>query len=220
MRLTRRILSLIPLLLLPAASLFAQSERKPEVFVGYSNLQGQGLQDQNGLFNNRATLHGFDTEVTPFLGDRLGITGDFSFNENGSSNDFSAGSNSVKTEVFYFMGGPSLSLGHSSRFQPFARFLAGGAHTRFNVSSERTISGGSLSRTFQTGATDFALGVGGGLDWRINDGLKLRVFQFDYAPVFLSNQSINTLSQAGAIEPVVLNGQRMDNYRFTFGIVF
>ena len=85
MRLTRRILSLIPLLLLPAASLFAQSERKPEVFFGYSNLQGQGLQDQNGLFNNRATLHGFDTEVTPFLGDRFGITGDFSFNENGRS---------------------------------------------------------------------------------------------------------------------------------------
>jgi opacity protein-like surface antigen len=217
---TRGILSLIVLFLLSTASLFAQSERKPELFFGYSNLQAQGLADSNGFFNNRATLHGFDTAVTPFFGDRFGITGDFSFNENGQTSNFSNGSDSVKTDVFYFMGGPTVNLGNSGRLQPFARFLAGGAHTRFNVSSERTAFGGNVSTTFKTGTTDFALGIGGGLDWRLNDAFKVRLFQFDYVPVFLSNQSINTLTQAGALEPVILNGQRMDNYRFSVGIVF
>jgi hypothetical protein len=48
----------------------------------------------------------------------------------------------------------------------------------------------------------------------------LRVFQIDYAPIFLSDQSINALTRAGAIEPFTLNGQRMDNVRFSFGVVF
>jgi len=216
----RGVLSLIIFFLLSTVSLFAQSERKPEVFLGYSNLQAQGFADSNGFFNNRATMHGFDSSVTPFFGDRLGITGDFSFNENGQTNNFSTGSDSVKTDLFYFMGGPTVSLGGSSRFQPFARFLAGGAHTRFNVSSERSAFGGNLSNTFKTGTTDFALGIGGGVDWRLNDAFKVRIFQFDYVPVFLSNQSINTLTAAGALEPVILNGQRMDNFRFSVGLVF
>ena len=202
MRLTRRILSLIPLLLLPAASLFAQSEGKPEVFVGYSNLQGQGLQDQNGLFNNRATLHGFDTEVTPFLGTAWESPATSRSTKTAARTAFLQ----VPTRLKRYLLLHGRSNGESGPFEPppaICTISGRGAHTRFNVSSERTISGGSLSRTFQTGATDFALGVGGGLDWRINDGLKLRVFQFDYAPVFLSNQSINTTRQAGAIEPVV-----------------
>ena len=47
-----------------SVSLFAQSERKPEFAFGYSNLQAQGLSNQNDLtglfgsnfFNNRQDL--------------------------------------------------------------------------------------------------------------------------------------------------------------------
>jgi opacity protein-like surface antigen len=209
-------------------SLFAQSERKPEVFFGYSNLQAQGLPDRNDVtglfssdfFNDRATLHGFDASVSGFLADSFGITADFSFNENSRSNAVFGLADSIKTDIFYFMGGPTLTVGHSSRLQPFARFLAGGAHTRFDITSERSVLAGNLTDSFKTGTTDFALGAGGGLDWRVADRLKIRVFQVDYTPVFLSDQSIRTLTQAGAIVPFTLNGQRMDNVRFGFGIVF
>ena len=219
---------LLPVLMFSAISLFAQSERKPEIFLGYSNLQAQGLPDRNNLtgifgsdfFNNRTTLHGFNSEVTGFLGDNFGLTGNFSFNENNRSNSFFSGNDSVKTDIFYFMGGPTLSLGHSARLQPFVRFLAGGAHTRFNVTTERNAIGGGLTDSFKTGTTDFAIGAGGGLDWRVGDKFKVRLFQVDYTPVFLSDQSFRTLTQAGAIEPFTLNGQRMDNVRFGFGIVF
>jgi opacity protein-like surface antigen len=226
MRLQKSVLWLTLFFMSSAISLFGQSERKPEFFLGYSNLQAQGLPDKNqltGIFgseflNNRTTVHGFDTEVSGFLADYVGITGDFSFNENNRSHSTFFRTDSVKTDIFYFMGGPTFTVGHSSRLQPFGRFLAGGAHTRFDVQSE-SISG-FLSSEFKTGTTDFAIGAGGGLDWRVGDSLKLRVFQVDYTPVFLSNQSIRTLTQAGAIEPFTLNGQRMDNIRFTFGVVF
>jgi len=220
----RKSVFLLPVLMFSAISLFAQSERKPEIFVGYSNLQAKGLPDTNNLtgifgsdfFNNRTTLHGFNSEVTGFVRDNFGLTGSFSFNENNRSGSTFIGSNSLKTDIFYFMGGPTLSMGHSSRLQPYVRFLAGGAHTRFDASNDFGIFTGS----FKTGTTDFALGAGGGLDWRVGDRVKVRLFQIDYAPVFLSNQSFQTLTQAGVITPFTLNGQRMDNVRFGFGIVF
>src|SRR5262249_26935799 len=155
-----------------AISLFAQSEHRTEVFLGYSNLQAQGLPDKNnitGIFgsdflNNRTTLHGFNTDVTAFLTDNVGLTGNFSFNENSRSSDLFNLSNSVKTDILYFMGGPTLSIGHSSRLQPFVRFLAGGAHTRFNVKTELPFGIGNLTNTFDTNTTNFAIGAGGGLD--------------------------------------------------------
>jgi opacity protein-like surface antigen len=211
-----------------SVSLFAQSERKAEVFVGYSNLQAQGLPDKNnvtGIFssnflNDRSTLHGFATEVSGFLSGNFGLTGSFSFNENKQSNATSFRSDELKTDILYFMGGPSFKVGNSSRFQPFVRVMAGGAHTRFNVDSERFLSSGTLTNSFDTHTTDFAMGAGGGLDWRVKDKLKVRLFQVDYTPIFLGDQSVRRLTDAGAIEPVTLNGQRMDNVRFVFGVVF
>ena len=62
----KRYVLLTGVLMLCSISLFAQSERrKPEIFLGYSNLQAQGLPDKNnvtGIFesdflNSRTTLH-------------------------------------------------------------------------------------------------------------------------------------------------------------------
>jgi len=126
-----------------AASSFAQSDRRAEVFVGYSNLQAEGVLDTSsvsGLFNstflnNRTNMHGFNTDVSAFLTDAVALTGNFSFNENGRSANF-LGTDSIRTDIIYFMGGPTLLIGHSGRLQPFVRGLAGGAQTRFNVSAE------------------------------------------------------------------------------------
>src|SRR5689334_20741284 len=91
---SQRFMLVLALVMFSSASLLAQSERKPEIFLGYSNLQAQGLPDKNNLtgifgsdfFNNRTTLHGFDAEFTAFPADIFGITGNFSFNENNRSN--------------------------------------------------------------------------------------------------------------------------------------
>src|SRR5207249_2097590 len=136
-----------------------------DIFLGYSNLQAEGLSDKNDLtglfgsnfFNNRTTLHGFDTEVTRYLTDSFGITGNFSFNENSRSNRFFGTSDSLKTDIFYFMGGPTLTVGHSSRLQPFVRVLAGGSHTRFDVSAQPIPFVRDFDLSFRTGTTDFAM---------------------------------------------------------------
>jgi opacity protein-like surface antigen len=224
----KSLVTCLAVLIFSVGTSFAQSERGTEVYFGYSNLQAQGLPDKNNLtgifgsdfFNNRTTLQGFGTGVTYFPSETFGLTGDFSFNENSRSREFTNGRDAVETDIMYFMGGPTLSMSQFRRFQPFVRFLAGGAYTRFTVTSDRTLSTGNLVSSFRTSATDFALGMGGGLDLRVSDAVKFRLIQVDYTPIFLRDQSFNTLSQAGVIQPFTLNGQRMDNVRFTFGIVF
>ena len=223
--LRKSLMLLVVVLAFSSVSLFAQSDRKTEFALGYSNLQGQGLPNQNNLtgifgsdfFNNRSTLHGFGTEVTAYPSDKFGLTGDFSFNANTAKSQFSLGQSSLETNVFYFMGGPSVSFG-SGKLQPFGHFLAGGAYTRFKASFEPAFLGNLASTSFKVGATDFALGIGGGLDVPLS-GFKLRVLQVDYTPIFLRDQSIGTLSGFG-LQPFNLNGNRMDNVRFTFGVVF
>ena len=52
---------------------------------------------------------------------------------------------------------------------------------------------------------------GGGLDVRVSDHIALRVFQIDYNPVFVRSRAVNGID---------INGQRLDNIRFSVGIVF
>jgi opacity protein-like surface antigen len=200
-----------------------------DVFVGYTNLQAEGLPEQNtptGVFNteffrNRTTLHGFNTSVTGFPSNAFGITGDFSFDRKGTRNSFSNGEDFRHTDVYYFMAGPTLSLRNSSRVEPFVRALAGGAHTRYEVSSRRdTPGGGSVIGSFEVGSTSFAAAAGGGIDLRFAENLKLRLIQVDWAPVFLRDRTVDVLGANGVIQPQTLEGQRQDNVRFSFGLVF
>jgi hypothetical protein len=58
------------------------------------------------------------------------------------------------------------------------------------------------------------------VDIRVNDWLKIRAAQVDWAPVFLGDRTINVLGSAGVIVPITLEGQRQDNLRFSAGVVF
>jgi hypothetical protein len=78
-----------------------------------------------------------------------------------------------------------------------------------------------VTSSFDTNSTSFAMGIGGGLDVRLGDGpVRLRIIQVDYTPIFFSDRSVNVLGAVGGIQPVNLEGQRADNVRFAFGIVF
>ncbi|HMV49061.1 MAG TPA: outer membrane beta-barrel protein [Blastocatellia bacterium] len=215
-------------LLLLASVSFAQTDRKGEGFVGYSNLQAEGIPDRNNpssafdddFFDRRKGLHGVNAAGTWYFYSGLGLTGDFSFHRTEDSADFSGGRNSIDTRVIYFMGGPQFKFRNSGRVEPFARVLAGGAHTRFEVSSSQTTSTGTINNSFDTGKTDFAMAVGGGVDVRLSDRISIRAIQIDYTPIFLGDRSINVLGQTGAIQPFTLEGQRQDNIRISVGIVF
>jgi len=212
------------LVTLPAA--LAQS--RGEFFVGYSNLQAEGVPDRNDpsnafssdFFDRRKGLHGVQASGAGYFGSVFGLKGDFSFHRNDDATSLLNGRDSIKTDVIYFMGGPVLKLRNASRIEPFVHALAGGAHTRFEVESQRAITGGTARTSFDVGSTDFAAAFGGGLDFRLGERFGIRAIQVDYAPVFLRDRSINVLGSAGAIQPITLEGQRQDNIRISVGIVF
>jgi hypothetical protein len=120
----------------------------------------------------------------------------------------------------YFVAGPSFTLRNRTRLEPFVRVMGGGARTNFEISSRRDLSSGTLRNEFDVGSTDLAVMAGGGLDWRVSDKVKLRLFQVDYAPIFLGDRAIRVLGNAGAIQTVELEGQRQDHVRFSFGVTF
>ncbi len=220
--------ALLPTIMLCAASLFAQSERKPEIFVGYSNLQAEGLPNRNNpnnffstsFLNRRGTMHGGNVEGTLFPFQNFGITGDLSFNRQSRSADFNGGENSEKTDIAYFLAGPSYRLAGTDHFAPFVRIMAGAGHLAYRAETKLTGSGGTLSNSFEAGTTDFAMAFGAGLDIKVSDQFKVRVLQIDYAPIFLADRSIAVLNSAGALLPFTLIGQRQDNFRFSFGVTF
>lgn len=214
-----------------ASAAMAQSDRRVEVFLGYSNLQAEGLPDRDDpgnafdedFFDRRKGLHGVHGSLTGFVSSWFGIKGDFSFHR-GEDNDDVLGLTGVRdsldTRVVYFMGGPAVKFRNAGRVEPFVHALAGGAHTRFEVSSTTPITGGTARTSFDTSSTDFAASFGGGVDIRLGEKFSLRAFQVDYAPVFLRDRTIRVLGGSGAIQPFTLEGQRQDNVRFSIGIVF
>ena len=215
------------LILFSALSAYGQDDVRPQYFIGYSNLQAEGLPDKNDpdnllspdFLDRRTTLHGINAAVTfPFA--NFGLTGDFSFNRNDESADFADVNQSIKTDVFYFVGGPSLQFPNASRFEPLVRLLVGAARTNFEVESRRETTGGTLSNEFDAGSTDLALMIGAGFDVRVSDRIKVRVLQIDYAPIFLGDRAISVLGSAGAVQTLELEGQRQDHVRISFGVTF
>jgi hypothetical protein len=64
------------------------------------------------------------------------------------------------------------------------------------------------------------MSVGGGVDVSVNDRFKVRLFQLDYSPIFLGDRGLSVLGQTGVIQNVQLDGQRQDNVRISFGVIF
>jgi opacity protein-like surface antigen len=222
-------LFLLALSLLVSGSVaYAQSDRRAEVFIGYSNLQGEGLVDaddptevfDDDFFDRRLGLHGLNASIAGFFNPAFGIKGDFSFHLNEDNATIIGGSNSLRSRVFYFMAGPTFKIRNASRFEPFVHALVGGANTRFDVETVRDVPGGTLRSSFDTSSTDLAAGIGAGLDIRMGERFSLRAFQVDYMPVFLRDRSVDVLGSTGAIVPLTLEGQRQDNIRLSVGIVF
>lgn len=203
------------------------SAQSPEFFIGYSNLQSEGLPERNDpgwafnsdFFKSRTTLHGINAAVTGYI-ENFGITGDFSFNRKGHSDDFAGGQSKRHTDTYYFLAGPTVKLNKGGKAQPFGRVMAGAAHTRFEASTEFDNPLGTNTSSFDVGSTDFTAAVGGGVDIRMGERVKLRVVQVDWAPVFLRDRTVQVLGANGVIQPSTLNGQRQDNWRFAFGFAF
>lgn len=216
---------------------FAQAQdddSRGEFFIGYSVLQADttvsnedvDLSSFNFTNNDRIRYNGVNAAGTGYITRRFGITGDFSFHQ--KSQDFTlpsstiigtGGNFSVRDQVYTLLAGPQYKFKNSSRVEPFVRAMAGIAHSRTRLNSGNLTLGNSAEnfagQLFNDSTTDFALGIGGGLDVKVSDRIAIRAIQVDYTPVFERDRTITVGNTNDTI-----SGARADNVRFSFGVVF
>jgi opacity protein-like surface antigen len=204
--------SLLILCCVPLAVAQSADNSRFEFFGGYSVLRTKYEAEPTDphtqmptivAFAGKQTLNGFDASGTVYLTAGFGLTGDFSghFKTNKLADPL-GGFISTHIRVFNVAGGPQYKFCRHSRVAPFVRALAGRANTRSRLEVP------SLNVTETLSSTDFALALGGGVDVRVSERVAVRVFQFDYNPIFLSSR--NELG---------FGNTRADNVRFSFGVV-
>ena len=184
----------LAVILLASCALTNAQTEKPEFFAGYSyESVNSGITSSdtvNGTvqssLDSRFNLNGFNLSGAVYFKKHLGIVGDFSAHFNNRNDFIDTVETKSKFALYNVTAGPQYEFSSSGRFTPFMHALFGIAHRSLN----ETLSSGS---TFLTdGSTNFAMNLGGGVDYKLNDRVAVRLFQFDYNPIFLRNRTFNS----------------------------
>ncbi|MDX6290534.1 MAG: hypothetical protein QOH42_2333 [Blastocatellia bacterium] len=196
-------------LIVSFASAFAQSEKKPELFAGYSYESVNTGVSSNDFatttsLDNRSKLNGLNLSFADYFTKRLGVVADFSAHFNSRSDTLGITATQSKFSLYNITGGPQVRFPSSSKFTPFAHVLAG-------------IARGNLNETFTDGYaaftdnnTSFTMNLGGGVDYKLNDRFAWRIGQFDYNPIFLRSRTLNS---------IIFPNRTLNGFRFSTGIV-
>ncbi len=198
------------LLLISYAPVFAQNEKKPEFFAGYSfesvntGISSSDFTATTTSLDNRFKTNGLNLSAADYFTKRLGVVADFSAQFNTRSDTFGSTASQSKFSLFNITGGPQLRFPSSSKFTPFAHVLAGVA--RRNLTE--TFTGGAINFTDHN--TSFTMNLGGGVDYKLNGRFSWRIAQFDYNPIFLRDRTFNS---------VTFPSRTLNGFRFSTGIV-
>lgn len=189
----------------------AQNTNKVEGFAGVSVASFDTGLGNSGLTgaHDRETAFGFDSSVTGYLSDHLGIEGNVDGHFKTLRFSFpGATSVDVRVKSFNFLGGPHYRFSPSGKVTPFVRGLAGVNHSRVSVDSFTigTITTPGITQT----ETDFALKLGGGVDIGISQRAAVRL-SADYNPIFESD--------SGNLNPGFGGRRTRNDVVFSFGIV-
>lgn len=246
----KKIIHLIVMLCACATFAAAQNNsgdyKKLEVFAGYTIDQDQ--REPNERFTSvlgftpaqlqaffgrpfntnsgRTKMNGLNVSATGYVTKNFGITGDFSAAFKNETQPVGTQGSAARRRKFNFLAGPQYKFRNSSRVEPFARALFGVARlsTRLRPDNTGITIAGLTVEQIDDNYTAFAMGIGGGLDVRINKRVKLRLIQVDYNPVFAKDRDfVVTNARLGGqalTGRTSATGYRRDNVRFSFGIVF
>jgi opacity protein-like surface antigen len=215
----RVILSAIIIMALAAiATAQTNSSSKYEVFGGFSIASlDTGLANNPNIVNpgNHESSFGFETSVTGYLKHNLGIEGDFDGHFKSKDVTFVNPAMTVNFDIhsFNFMGGPHYrftSSSSTSKLTPFVRALFGGNRSSTNNDPFTTVGGVFVPGT-SASETDFAMKLGGGLDydWKEHCGVR---FGADYNPIFQKPD--------GNLNPDFGSHRTRDDFVFSVGVVF
>lgn len=193
----------------------------------FSNLCSPQTGEELGLnsqkfFCERRSFNGFDASVTynltKYIGIKGNVTGHFKpdrfvdvFTPPGATQTIS-----TEERIYNFLAGvQAKNNSREARFKPFAHALAGLA--RYTNRQQQTIDiFPQFNFTARDRETSFAMKLGGGLDIRLNKRVDIRVFEFDYNPMFAGDRSYQTISGPFTFTST---GRTAHNYTFGFGIV-
>ena len=164
-------------LIISATSASAQDFTKAEVFGGYQYTRinpGSGVSGDN--------FNGWDAAAQYNWNRAFGVKADFS----GAYKTVLG----AKLRQYTYLFGPVISA-RSEKATLFAHALFGGAHASVDTGS--TFFGSA-------GDSAFAMALGGGLDYNVNQNFAVRVGQFDYLPTrFGSETQSNFRYSAGIV---------------------
>lgn len=212
----RRFLLLAIMIVACGALAFAQStdRAKPEFAASFSIDSIDAQINQSGVFvqnsGNRLTGYGFDISGTGYFHKNIGIEGDvdghfrsktFNISSTSATGPFTAVN--TKFNDFNFMAGPHVKFTTSNvKVSPFLHALLGGNHSK--------ITGSSGGITVSDSQTDFALKLGGGIDFGMTDHVGFRLGA-DYNPVFERNNNNGFGTN---------NNNTRNDFVFNVGLVF
>jgi len=155
-RIHRLFILISTLLFVPGVS-FGQAIYRAGIFGGYSYLDGD-------FEKHREQAHGWAASIQVNINRSFSVVADYSGHYKHS--DFLAGADpESRTYISTFLFGPRF-ISKGEKVRAFAHALAGGRNLKLSGFSD----------------TDFAVGLGGGIDYQYNKRLGLRVFQIDYIP--------------------------------------
>ena len=174
------------------------------------------------FFCDRRNFNGFDASITRNLSKYVGITANVTghFKSQTYIDKFTppgvTQTIANREHLYNFLGGVQIkNNSRTARFKPFAHALAGVA--RYTNRQQQALDlFPQFNFTIEDKVTSFAMKVGGGLDVRVSRRVDLRLFEFDYNPVFAGNRRPQSI--AGPFT-ASFTGQRANNYTIGFGIV-
>ena len=123
------------------------------------------LHTNPGLGLPSANAHGWEASATYNLNSWLGVKADFD------------GHYCCAQKMHNFLFGPQVSFGHVWKVSPYVHALVGASHGT------------------STGFTDTVLSyaLGGGVDWKLRDGISWRVAQADYLATRYGDDTQNNI---------------------------
>lgn len=223
----------ISLILLIGSFAFAQGTTaevpKVEVFGGYSLLHADtgklngntvdlDLNQFPNTFGVKTNFNGWNAEAQYNFSSLVGIVADFGGFY--GTPITSTGSNVIKglpTESSYsFLVGPVISYRAKKKITPYLHALFG--WDRSSLSGGTLIGTSPLISSASTTYTDFAIALGGGIDYKLSQHFAVRVGQLDW---FHTSLNLNSF-YGSAFGPGLFQGLATNqrNLRFSTGIVF
>ena len=233
MKISIRIAAAVAILTFTLSYVHAQSDiNRWEGFAGYSYMNlNRGFDpdefDDNlsDFPTNRVNAHGFNGSITYNFTRWIGAKFDVTLHSHGE--DFTASvfpvqplpgatpppAVTVKTSqnVYQYMGGIQIKDNERGRMRlkPWAHILGGFAQQKFILDETAPTN----VRLFKVDSTDFAMKIGGGIDYGVHKNIDIRFIQVDWNPIFRGDLDLGPpFGTAGSV--------LQNNWLLTFGVTF